>query len=48
VGDRVAEIYQRLVKVNFASRSVGFGTVAALAGWLYAFGWRWRIGTDEL
>ena len=42
------EAFGRLVKLHFASRSLVFGTVAALTAWLFAFGWRWRVRTDEL
>jgi len=40
--------FNRLVKTNFASRSLVFGTIMALCAWLYAFGWRWHVRTDTL
>jgi hypothetical protein len=42
------EVFNRLLRNHFASRSLVFGAVTALTAWLYAFGWRWRVRTDEL
>ena len=40
--------FERLSKANVLMKSVVGGTIAALAGWLYAFGWRWSVRTDAL
>jgi len=37
-----------VLRGKVASRSLIFGTLLAVSGWLYAFGWRWRVRTAQL
>ena len=38
----------RLVANNAILDSFALGAIAGLVGWLCAFGWRWRVRSDEL
>jgi branched-subunit amino acid ABC-type transport system permease component len=42
------QYFQHISNIHLLLKSVVFGTIAALAGWLYAFGWCWNVRTDEL
>ena len=42
------ERFRRLIKLHVVLKSVLFGTVGALTGWFYAFGWRWRVRKDTI
>jgi len=41
-------VFRLVLRGKVASRSLIFGTLLAVSGWLYAFGWRWRVRTAQL
>ncbi|HSF94429.1 MAG TPA: hypothetical protein VLA52_05325 [Thermohalobaculum sp.] len=48
MASHLSRLFDHMAQHNFALKSLVLGVVAALAGWLYAFGWRWRVHTDAL